>query len=1000
MIPSLPWSVVSPLVVGRAPLLAALDEVLDQTIAGTGRTILLGGEAGVGKTRLVDEAKRRARDRGMAILEGHCLEPDRVLPYRPVLDLLRALLAGRSAEDVANSLRPAAHELASLLPELAGPLTSGVRAPGLDPQHEKRRLFETVTELLLGLGAPRPLLMVVEDLHWSDDVSLELLLQLARRSANAGVLVLLTYRNDEVSASLSHFLADLDRERLGIELSVARLDAAEVDAMVRSIFALPRPAPAELLHVLLALTEGNPFFVEELLKSLLSSGDLSYADGALERRPSREWRIPRTVEDAVRRRSAALPPTARRVLTLAAVIGQRFDFPLLQELAGLSDDELLKHVKALIAAQLVVEESADRFAFRHALTRQAIYVQLLVRERRTLHSAIAAAIERLHAPDLARHFEALAYHTYEGGDWEAALLYAERAGDRAQAVHAPRAAVEQFTRAIDAAQHLARSASSGLVRGRGLAYQTLGEFERARADHEAALRAAQAGGDQGGEWRSLLDLGSLWSERDYELSGDHYRRALDVASKIRDQPTLAHSLNRLGNWHLNLEQPREARRCHDRALRIFEGRGHRDGIAETLKFLGMANALSGDLMQSAACFQRAIAIFRDLGDRQSQAYSQAALTLCGPTRATDTMVPALTAIEAARQGEEALRIARDIGWRAGEAFALFNLASCYTIQGEYSRALATAHASREIAEEIEHRQWAVGAHWALGAISLDILDAIAAQKHLEQALALGHEIGSRHWVCSSSGLLASAHVAQGDAARAAAVLDAAIGWDAPAETLGQRLVWCARAEVALARGDAAAALGIADRLLHTAMNPREGSGPLRLLRLRGAVLAAAASPEARAALEETLRQARAQEARPQLWRAHAALGLQHRAQRRRDEAEREFAAARAIVQELAAGLDELQREQFLRAARAAIPPPPRLTGRRAAKHAFGGLTEREREVAALIGRGKTNREIAAALFVEEGTVATHVKHMFAKLSCSSRSQIAAWAVESGVPAPG
>ena len=906
--------------VGRAPLLAALDGVLDQSIAGTGRTILLAGEAGIGKTRLAHEAKRRAGDLGMAILEGHCFEPDRTVPYSPVLDLLRALLAGRAADDVANLLGPAAPELANLLPELAEPLTSRVRSPAVDPQPAKRRLFEAVTQLLFGLGAPRPLLVVVEDLHWSDDISLELLLQMARRSVNAGVLVLLTYRNEEVGASLSRFLADLDRERLGIELNVPRLGPSDVDAMVRSIFGLSRPAPAELLHVLFALSEGNPFFVEELLKSLLTSGDLAYAEGSLERRPSREWQVPRTIEDAVRRRSAALPRAARRVLTLAAVIGQQFDFPLLKELAGLSDGELLKHLKALIAAQLVVEESADRFAFRHALTREAIYLQLLVRERQALHSAIAVAIEHLHAPELARHFEALAYHTFVGGDWETALFYAERAGDHAQAVHAPRAAVEQFTRAIEAAQHLARAASPRLLRERGLAHQTLGEFDSAREDHETALVEARSAGDQAAEWRSLLDLGSLWTERDYELSGDYYQRALDLATKIGDKVTLAHSLNRLANWHLNCEQPRQAREYHDQALHIFEGGDNRDGIAETLGFLGMANALSGDLVQAAACYQRAIPILRDVGDRQSLAYCQAALILCGPNYATDTMVPALTLAETARYGEEGLQIARDIGWRAGESFVLFNLALCYSIQGDYRRAWATAQASLEIAEEIEHRQWAVGAHWALGALCLDQLDPISAREHLEQALAMGMEIGSRNWVCSSAGLLASAHVAQGDTALAEAVLDATIGWDAPAETLGQRLVWCARADVALARGHPAAALSIVDRLLDSAATVTSGNGPLRLLRLRGAALAAAGSPEAPAALEETVRQARAQGARPQLWRAHVALGLHRRAQRQRDEAEREFVAGRAVVEELAAGLDEPQRERFMRAARAVIPP--------------------------------------------------------------------------------
>src|SRR5262249_26545500 len=159
------------------------------------------------------------------------------------------------------------------------------------------------------------------------------------------------------------------------------------------------------------------------------------------------------------------------------------------------------------------------------------------------------------------------------------------------------------------------------------------------------------------------------------------------------------------------------------------------------------------------------------------------------------------------------RIAREIGWRAGEAFAHFNLAFCYATQGDYARALPSALASREIAEAIEHHQWTVGAQWTLGMLYLDLLDPLAACEHLERALTLARDIGSTHWIRSSSGLLATAHLAQGDSGRAEVVLDAAIAPDAAADTLGQRLAWCARAELALARGDPGLARQIVDRLL-------------------------------------------------------------------------------------------------------------------------------------------------------------------------------------------
>src|SRR5262249_12282949 len=157
---------------------------------------------------------------------------------------------------------------------------------------------------------------------------------------------------------------------------------AGVDAMLGALLDLPTPATAEFRAALYALTEGNPFFVEEVVRALVAAGEITRTGVGWERRPLAELRVPRSVQDAVQRRGRALGAPARRVLSLAAVLGRRFDFALLRELTGLGEAGLLTRVKELIAAQLVVEESADRFAFRHALTRQAVYAGLLARERR------------------------------------------------------------------------------------------------------------------------------------------------------------------------------------------------------------------------------------------------------------------------------------------------------------------------------------------------------------------------------------------------------------------------------------------------------------------------------------------------------------------------------------------------------------------------------------------------------------------------------------------
>src|SRR5436305_5777162 len=252
-------------------------------------------------------------------------------------------------------------------------------------------------------------------------------------------------------------------------------------------FGLRRFLHGELLCTLYTLTEGNPFFVEETLSSLIAAGDIFYVQGYWNRKSGSEVSIPQSVQDAVQRRTARVSEAARYVLTLAAVAGRHFDFALLQQLTKYGEHQLLLIMKELVSAQLVVEESADQFAFRHALTRQAIYSQLLTRERRMLHRTIAETMEQQSpvTPDL--HLEDLAYHFYQARDWQKAVDYAQRAGEKALGLYAHRAAIGYFTWALEAADHLSLPPSTqvpglrpALYRARGQAYEMLGEFEQAK----------------------------------------------------------------------------------------------------------------------------------------------------------------------------------------------------------------------------------------------------------------------------------------------------------------------------------------------------------------------------------------------------------------------------------------------------------------------------------------------------------------------------------------
>jgi DNA-binding CsgD family transcriptional regulator len=673
-------------------------------------------------------------------------------------------------------------------------------------------------------------------------------------------------------------------------------------------------------------------------------------------------------------------------VVLAAVAGRRFDFAVLQQLTHHDEQQLLALMKELVGAQLVVEASAEQFAFRHALTRQAIYAELLVRERKALHRTIAETMESLYAGALEAHVADLAYHFSEAGVFEKALSYAQQAGEAAQRLYAPRAAIEQFTRALDAARELPLAPLAALYHARGQAYETLGEFEQARHDYEQALEAAHEAHDDVAEWQSLLDLGALWSERDYQQTGAFFRQAIERARALADPNLLAHSLNRLGNWYLNVEQPHEALRYHQEALATFQTLSDRRGKAATLDLLGMASLLGGDLLQSAVYYEQAIALMRELDERERLPSSLANLMLCGGIYQTETLVPAAVGFaESLKLGELALKIAGEIGQRSDEAYTLIHMAKFLGPRGEYARALEVAQRGLAIAEEIEHRQWMTAGHRVLGALYLDLL-------------ALAQEIGSWFWTRNASALLASVCIGQGDLARAEALLSTAPASDAPPQTQAHRLIWYVRAQLALAQGEPYRTLAITEQLFASATHVVGEQSIPHLAHLRGKALTALNRPaEAETALQAAQAGAVMQDLRPLLWRISIDLGNLYRADRRGEEAEHAKAFAQELIEDLATTItDTALRAHFLQQAIALLPRQEPLSPRRAAKRAFGGLTEREREVAALIAQGKTSREIAEILVVNARTIEKHVENILSKLGFTSRAQIAVWASEKGL----
>ena len=448
--------------VGRREEMEQLKDALDGALSGKGALVMLVGEPGIGKTRLAEEFGVYAGLRGAQVLTGRAYEGEASLPYRPFVEALRQYTRSRPDDELRTQLGPGAPEIATLVSEIRARFLDIEEAPKLDGEAERLRLFESVTEFLHNAATAHPVVLFLDDLHWADKASLLLLQHLAQRTARDRLLILGAYRDMELDRThpLSETLGALRRLPNYRRVLLRGLPEETITDLLTAMDpseegAARRAALGRALH---QETEGNPFFIREVMAHLIETGKIVHENGRWEGQVTSisELGIPEGVREVVGRRLSQLTEGCNRMLTLASTMAGGFSWDALKAInADVPEAQLLDLLEEALTAQLIAERRSEggRYDFTHALIRQTLYEELSTPRRVLLHRQIGEALERLYGATVEPHLAELAHHFYQaapGGDVEKAIDYARRAGDQAMTRVAWEASAAHYERALQA----------------------------------------------------------------------------------------------------------------------------------------------------------------------------------------------------------------------------------------------------------------------------------------------------------------------------------------------------------------------------------------------------------------------------------------------------------------------------------------------------------------------------------------------------------------------
>ncbi len=740
--------------IGREKEFALLKQKAYELQSGRGGVVFIIGEAGLGKSRLYEELKKHLAPFPTSLLEGRCSLYDENYPYSPFIQILKGIFSitdedpqnliqekilDKTRELYLDGYQEVASSLCQLFSvDLIDELAERVRH--LDPQALKLQIFLSIKKLLLSLAEKQPLILVFEDYHWIDSASLEILEFLIQKEDFPFLLLCLTRPEKEKE---SWKIKERIKNRLGANFSEIFLMPLDDKTSTRLVYHLLNiPAiPEEFKDKILEKAEGNPFYLEEIFRTLIDSGILLFSAGV--------WRlasdvsrieIPDTVQSVIISRLDYLEPELKQILQLASVMGRSFYPRVIQNVSEFNELLLTLYLATLEEFEFIKESKKEpevEYSFRHPLLQEVTYKNILRKTRKRLHNRVAESVEELFAKRIEDYSDFLSYQYYLGENWEKALEYSIKSAAKAKHLNLNQQAIELFDRAIKCAEETGKKEKLiNCLKEKSEMLNLIGQSELALEEINRGSAIAREIENRKLEADCLFQLSNIYgSMSKYDDMLNSAQKSLLLYQAIKDRRGEARCLTNIGYVYNILGNYPGALEYYNKSLKIQEEIGDEAGQSENLNNIGSVYRILGDVAKALGYYQKSLILQKKADNRYQQAVTYNNISTAYAAQGDYSM--------ALEYLTKSLKIRQEIGHRVGEAESLNNIGYVHIILNDYERALESYLRSLHIREEIGDQYGQGYSLSNLGGVYCVLGDYSKALKYFTRSLTIRKRIGHR-----------------------------------------------------------------------------------------------------------------------------------------------------------------------------------------------------------------------------------------------------------------